>query len=269
MTNLGPKARELVMAGRRALRPTAADRERLDRALQARLGSDVMSAPDRGARVDSERPEATTAPATRSPSWLPAASAAASAVVAVAVVVLALLPSASNRQPEGATQPPSASAPPTPAAAQQAHASSGEPAQTRPAPAIPEATPPRAANMPLERAVGGARAVRAHATQPKLRTRARNRDSTNTLAREVALLSRATRALRAGRNAEALEVLREHERVFPDGAMVEERISARAQALCALGRTEEGLAALARLPPRTPAAARATQACAPQATPGR
>lgn len=81
------------------------------------------------------------------------------------------------------------------------------------------------------------------------------------LAEEVALLSRATSALRAGRAAEALKLLDEHQRKFPKGVLGVERRGARALALCALKRVSEGRAELARLAPQSPAAGRAKQVC--------
>lgn len=86
----------------------------------------------------------------------------------------------------------------------------------------------------------------------------RTRDS---LAQEVALLSRATSALRAGRGDEALKVLDEHQRKFPNGALSVERRAARGQALCSLKRIAEGRAELARLAPQSPAAGRTKQVC--------
>jgi len=81
------------------------------------------------------------------------------------------------------------------------------------------------------------------------------------LAQEVALLSRATSALRAGKAGEALRVLDEHQRKFPNGALSVERRAARGQALCSLMRIGEGRAELARLAPRSPAAGRTKQVC--------
>jgi hypothetical protein len=81
------------------------------------------------------------------------------------------------------------------------------------------------------------------------------------LAEEVALLSRATKALRAGRAGEALRALDEHQSRFPRGALSEERRAAKAEALCSLGRVSEGRAELGRLAPQSPAAARAKQVC--------
>jgi hypothetical protein len=84
------------------------------------------------------------------------------------------------------------------------------------------------------------------------------------LAHEVALLSRATSALRSGRPEDALRALAEHQRQFPKGVLTEERRAARAQALCTLGRHGEAradLSTLAKTAPQSPQAARARQAC--------
>lgn len=92
------------------------------------------------------------------------------------------------------------------------------------------------------------------------------------LAQEVAILSRAAKFLEAGRAADALRAIDEHQRKFPNGALQEERYAARVQALCALGRREEAvgeLARLSRLAPDSPHVARARQSCAaePSAVP--
>jgi hypothetical protein len=57
----------------------------------------------------------------------------------------------------------------------------------------------------------------------------------------------ATAGPRAGRAGDALATLGEHERRFPGGALAEERLAARVQALCALRRVNEARADLARL----------------------
>jgi hypothetical protein len=81
------------------------------------------------------------------------------------------------------------------------------------------------------------------------------------LAAEVAILSRATRDLRAGQPTEALKALDEYRRKFPRGLLGEEHRAARAQALCALGRFDEASARLAELPPQSLLAVRAKQFC--------
>ena len=88
--------------------------------------------------------------------------------------------------------------------------------------------------------------------------------SADNLAREVAILSRASSELRAGRPAAALKALEEHQREFPGGMLAQERTAARIQALCALGRTKQAeseLARLARTSPDSPHVARARKAC--------
>ncbi|RYZ05382.1 MAG: hypothetical protein EOO73_20380 [Myxococcales bacterium] len=84
------------------------------------------------------------------------------------------------------------------------------------------------------------------------------------LAEEVALLSRATSRLRGGDAAGALELLEQHRRQFGGGALLEERLSARVQALCSLGRRSEAESDLVRLAasaPRSPHVTRAQRAC--------
>ena len=82
------------------------------------------------------------------------------------------------------------------------------------------------------------------------------------MAAEVAILSRATRDLRAGRPAEALKALDEYRRKFPKGLLSDEHHAARAQTLCALGRFGEANAKLAGLAPQSPLAVRAKEFCA-------
>jgi len=99
-------------------------------------------------------------------------------------------------------------------------------------------------------------------SQPRAEVRAgvavRTRD---TLSEEVALLSRAEKALNAGKPAAALQVLNEHERRFGRGLLTEERTAARAQALCALGRGADAEAQLAQLSSKSLHGARTVQAC--------
>ncbi len=218
---LDPKARALVEAGRRAFRSTAVDRERVEAALRARLG-DAALPPDAGVTQ-----VATTT------SWPAVTGAAIGVCVLAGVAFYALRPAPVAPVPDArsATHPPIAQATPADPAP---HIPAAEPESAAPAPSVvPSSTPPLA---------------------PSPRTR-------DALAREVALLSRATSELRAGRPAAALKVLADHQRRFPTGALVEERRGAKAQALCLLGRIDEGRAELARLTPQSPAAATAQQVC--------
>jgi type IV secretory pathway VirB10-like protein len=114
----------------------------------------------------------------------------------------------------------------------------------------PAATPP--AEQPTNPAVAPA------ATAPPATSTHRPQDR---LAAEVAILSRATRDLRAGRPAEALTALDEYRRKFPKGVLSEEQRAGRAQALCALGRFDEANEKLAGLVPQSPLAVQAKQFC--------
>jgi len=84
------------------------------------------------------------------------------------------------------------------------------------------------------------------------------------LAQEVAILSQASSDLYAGRPADALKALEEHQLRYPAGALAEERTAARIRALCALGRVDEARNELTRLSqsaPESPHLARARKAC--------
>ena len=82
------------------------------------------------------------------------------------------------------------------------------------------------------------------------------------LAAEVALLARAQTELHAGRFTSALALLGEHQRKFPRGALTQERVAARIQALCGLGRIKEADTELARVSPDSLHGGRTREACA-------
>jgi hypothetical protein len=81
------------------------------------------------------------------------------------------------------------------------------------------------------------------------------------LSEEVAILSRAETALHSGKPEAALKLLNEHERKFGNGLLAEERVAARVQALCALGRTAEADAQMAQLSPKSLHGQQARKAC--------
>jgi type IV secretory pathway VirB10-like protein len=86
----------------------------------------------------------------------------------------------------------------------------------------------------------------------------------STLAAELRLLSRANAAMRAGRYADALDVLAQHAREFEAGQLAPEREYKRALALCELGRGEQARAAadaFVREHPRSPLRAKAMDVC--------
>jgi hypothetical protein len=139
------------------------------------------------------------------------------------------------------------------------HPAAAHSAQILPAPVAATSAEARASDAPGDAPAPTLSAPAAVvSSKPALPAARPARDS---LAQEVALLSRATSDLHAGRATDALKVLDEHRRKFPNGLLAEERSAARAQALCSLGRMSEAQAELGRLTPQSPAAARAKQVC--------
>jgi hypothetical protein len=214
MDALSPKARALLQKSRTALRPTSADRARIDEALRSQVGA--------------ANPAATgpvTPPVSLTLSKLIAGGTLGAVVLGSVIVWFA-------RTEHGASPPSAPLSPPI------AARSRSQPADEA-VPLTPHVKPNPDAVVPRPRA-----------------TRERN-----DLAGEVALLSRAIKELRNGDAETSLRTLERHRRRFPNGALSEERRSAMAQALCAVGRVNEGRAEQAKLGPRTPAAIRAKQAC--------
>lgn len=224
MTELSSRAAALVRAGRTASRPSLEDRERITSALRARLGDAVLPF------------DPTSATSLAKAGWLKVSALGAAVGVASLATYLALRP------PEGEQMP----GPVREAAAVRVEAAAPQRAVPAPALTLGSAAPPAAAS--------------AASSEPSV-TSARRADS---LAQEVAILSRATSELRAGRAANALKWVEEHRRKFPNGVLAEERRAARVQALCALGRQREAepeLARLARIAPQSPNTLRAKQLC--------
>ena len=220
MSTLSSKGRALVNAGRRAFRPTDADRARLLAELRSRLG-DAALPPDMST--------VTSVAAAGKSIW---------PIISVVVAGIGLVGGAvfiTWNRGWGADKLQEAKVAPV-AAMEKAI----EPAPVEP-PTILDTTPP-GTELPAQSATA--------ARRPQDR-----------LSAEVAILSRATHHLRAGRPAEALRALDEYRRKFPKGLLSEEQRSGRAQALCALGRFDEANAKIAALAPESPLAAQAKQFC--------
>jgi hypothetical protein len=223
MSTLSPKGRDLIRAGRRAFQPTDADRERLLGALRYQLG-DTALPPDVGSM-------ATVAAASRS-IW-PLISAVVVGIGIVGGTVFFALRSGTEQ---------------------------GKPSETNVAPVVATMqgddpiAPPPAEQLPSP-------AVEPPTTEPPVPPATSTHRPQDRLAAEVAILSRATRDLRAGRPTEALKALDEYRRKFPKGLLSEEQRAARAQALCALGRFDEAREKIAGLAPKSPLAAQAKQFC--------
>lgn len=206
MTKLGPEARQLIDAGRGALRPSAGDKARVLEALRARLGARP------GAVDDAERSDARhdTAPAPQArPSplgWGRVSALAAGALVVGGVGFHYLSTRSVAAPPTVPTVAPVAdtAAPSAPPPATAPLAPSGPPVAADPV-AAPPAPPP-------------AEAPASH-------------HASDRLGEEVSILSRAEAELHAGRFTSALRLLDEHQRKFPNGKLAEERNAAKQQAL--------------------------------------
>src|SRR6478736_285878 len=248
MSDLTEGGKALVQAGRRADRPSDADRKRVLVALQARLGDAALLA---GA---AQAPSATNAAQLLRSKLVKWGWVGSTVLVAGAAAWFA--PHLAHKADNGGK------AEPAPSASVVSVASATDPTVVAaPVAAAPELAPsPSAPNVALDstRVVPPDTSNRPSDTQ---KSPARARDG---LGEEVALLSRAETELHAGRPEKALTALAEHQRKFPRGALAEERTAAQIQALCALGRTEEANAQLRKLLHISPNSAleeRSRQAC--------
>jgi len=105
---------------------------------------------------------------------------------------------------------------------------------------------------------------RAKATKVRTSSNTKSKKAPDRLDEELGFLRRAQEALQQGEPVEALRALDRHARLFPRGAMRQEREAARAVSLCELGRFKEGRAiarSLLARSPRTPLAARLARSC--------
>ena len=246
MSSLTPKARKLVQAGRDALRPSAEDRERVALTLAPQLGAALA-----GEAASAVSPASAAAKAT--------VAKILAGVVGLGVAGGALVFALRSEIPPAAS---SAVVPPERSRA----------APAKPPPVLASPKPPALADQaPADQAPADDTAVdeapEAHGTATSAAQHnsvsepPNGSTSEDGLAQEVAILSRASSALHSGRPAAALMALAEHQQKFPRGILTQERTAARIQALCALGRTTEARAELARLSSKSPLKARARQAC--------
>jgi hypothetical protein len=227
VTKLGPEAQGLVEAGREALRPTEDDRARILAAIGARLPPGALEPHE----------PAASPPATGSSLGWPQISAIVAGLVASAGVAFFML-----RTP-GAPAPLAVPAPSPSVAATSA------------------STPAATVDVPDEAADVAVATPSASTSVNPPAARVTSRRSSDRLAEEVALLSRAETELHAGRYAKALGLLDEYARAFPRGTLTQERIGAQVQALCGLGRHAEAETTLRRLSPGSFQETRAREAC--------
>ena len=237
MSELDRDAAALIRLGRIAFRPEASDRDRVLASLNVVLGE--------GALPDASRPpgraDAGTASHIALKTWL-AGSLAAVALSAGIAVTWHPWSRAPSREPS----------PPTPAA-------------------VVIETTATAPIRPSEPAVPSSSDVRSTLERPKAAS-SRNapHPPADLLPEEVRLLSRAEQQMNDGLAEDALRTLAEHERKFPTGSLAEERMAARVQVLCALGRTAEAKSDLTRFTrayPRSAHLERARSVCGMDAAP--
>jgi hypothetical protein len=224
MADLRPDARALIRAGRTAFRPQPSDRERVLQSLTQALGESASV----GA-AHRTQPPASVVGQSAVRSWV---LGGLGALAVSAGIVVATHPWTRATTASSPTSTPMAT--PIPAS---------EPAFST---AIPSLS---AEDLPLQRRVEGL--PRSQRPGPQLSIARQPLSAhavlADSLPEEVSLLSKAEQQLNAGRVDEALRTLGEHERRFPSGALAEERLAARVQSLCALGRVGEARTELAKL----------------------
>ena len=231
MADLRPDARALIRAGKTAFRPQVEDRERVLQSLTRTLGEGATL----GAARRTEPPPGAAGP-------FPMASWVLGGLGALAVGAGVLVATHPWTKTSSRVEAPVSSA-----------LSTVEPAPTATIPSVNADDLPARSRVESPAAVQRPGAASAAARSPS-----------DSLPEEVRLMSKAEQQLSAGHPAEALTTLGEHERRFPGGALAEERLAARVQSLCALGRVNEAradLAKLARAYPGSPHLDRARRFC--------
>ena len=235
MRDESPDRAALIRAGRAAFRPDPSDRERVLQSLTGALGAGALVDGARHAKLAKSVAPASSAV----PAWvlggLGALAIGGAVVVAAHPVGEDAVAGCGLRRPLAALGRADALVP-HPAPGERRRSSCRTAARGRPV---------RAHRKPVARSS-------AASTLP------------DSLPEEVRVLSRAEQQLNSGHADEALRTLAEHERRFPSGALAEERMAARVQALCALGRLAAARAELARFAqayPRSPHLDRARRLC--------
>ncbi|MGO9834460.1 MAG: tetratricopeptide repeat protein [Polyangiaceae bacterium] len=231
MADLRPGARALIRAGKTAFRPQAEDRERVLQSLTRTLGEGATF----GAVRRTEPPPGAAGPFPVA-SWVLGGLGALAVGAGILVATHPWMTTPSRVQALAA--PALSTVEPLPSSTIRSVNADDLPVQARiesPSVLPRPAAPPSAARFPSD-----------------------------SLPEEVRLLSKAEQQISAGHPEEALTTLGEHERRFPGGALAEERLAARVQSLCALGRVHEArtyLATLARAYPGSPHFDRARRFC--------
>lgn len=238
MPNVSPDRASLMRAARSARRSHVEERDRLLTSLRARLGDEVLGDSPRGGGPSSVGAGLRNG----ARGWLWGGVPAVGLCVAWSMSHWLAAPAPSNATAVPVADEVAIVAPPA-ASIPSEEASSPDPA------------PQRAVVPVVERGAGAPRTSAPHSGA---------RASSDSLSEEVALLARATSELNGGRPDDALRTVGEYERRFPGGALTDERLATRVEALCALGKGAEAraeVAKLVRLHPRSPYLERVRRAC--------
>jgi hypothetical protein len=233
MGTLGPEARALLEAGKRATRPTAADRARITQALNGRGYSTSHKFDDHAAGSLIGKGFG-----------LPSLGVVAAGLALVGGLLL--------------FWPREAGLPPAAVVDVQAALPAVQALLSAPTDVEYEA-PTRGDTVSVV-----AQLAAAPTAAPEKRAAPEARRTTDKLAEEVAILSRAEKELHGGRFSSALTALDEHRRKFPRGTLSQERVALRVHVLCGLGRVtdaEAELGVLKRLSPGSMHEGRARAAC--------
>lgn len=264
MSDLSPELQQLVSAGKLADRPTVADQERIFAALASRLP--LATGPMVGAPTASgglgENASALGrnlgAPAARKIVKTVGLTVAAVALLTTGYLGLRESPKLPHAGHPSVDFMPQGTAQGTVKGTEEGTVKGIDGAALAPKdvqqsqPSSPAVVAPQAAEP---------RSVPAVTSNARSTSREPTRTA-DSLAKEVAILSRAQTALHGGRADESLRILTEHAREFPRGILTEERRTTQIQALCALGRTNEANALLGRLSKQSVNGEAARQACA-------
>jgi hypothetical protein len=228
MRESNPETEALIRAGRAAFRPQASDRDRVLESLGRALGADAVVDGTPNGKPGNSMPPA------RLP-MRPWVVGGLGTLGVGAAVLVATHPW---------TKPPSHAAAPVTSSVPAAEPSATLPPSSNEEDRIPG----------LPRTEGPSSVARPRAGSSAAHS------SPDSLSEEVRLLSKAEQQLNSGHPDEALRTLGEHERRFPGGALAEERLAARIQSLCALGRISEAKSDLARLARAYPQSAQVDRA---------
>lgn len=227
MSELSPDAAALLHAGRAALRPGAPDRERVFQSLQGVLTASATV----GGPQDSSGSKAAVGSHAGLHGWVIGGVAAIALGAGAIVSAHPWARSSLRLEPE----------PRSPTAAVTEWVPSDSPS-----PAVREWIPsdgPSPSEIPVHKQLPAGEGR----SSPRTAARSAARPASDFLQEEVRLLSKAEQQMNDGLSSDALRTLDEHERRFPTGALAEERMAARVQALCALGRNSEARGELRRL----------------------